>query len=205
MNTLSKEQLQKLTDAIIERLLEFELPAGKLPAKGVVRVAYEVICDFQRQQRITLLADKTYAEIEETRSVAKQVATQHVIAKAHEEIEARKRETSALPEKLTLTLGPEHILVTPLRNGEPKEDDNAQFKQLGSEEKAVLLREIIGELQMLSKHGEMLTQAEWDEHKPPHLPKAQAAVARYKITWGRLAEYANLEYQGRRPSPERAS
>lgn len=98
-------------------------------------------------------------------------------------------------------LGPEHTVVTPLKvAGRPMDEmDRDEFMHLGlnSEEKSAVLRDIIAELQMLSVHGEMLTMADWDARKPPTLPKAQAALMRYQMSWGQLAEYARLKYEGR--------
>ncbi len=99
------------------------------------------------------------------------------------------------------TLGPEHGMVTPLKvTGRTLEEADRALMCVGlnSEEKSAILRDIIAELQMLSANGEMPTMAIWDERKPPSLPKAPTALLRYGLTWGKLAEYANLKYEGRR-------
>lgn len=98
------------------------------------------------------------------------------------------------------TLGPEHTMVTPLKvAGRTLAEVDADLSglKLDSEEKADQLRAIIGELQMISQGGEMPTMAEWDKRKPENLPKAQTLLSRYRLSWGRLAEYANLKYEGR--------
>ena len=93
-------------------------------------------------------------------------------------------------------LGVEHTLVTPLkpRTLAEVDADEKRFAQLGSDEKAAQLRAIVNELRMLSAHGEMPSMAEWDERKPDDLPRAAAITQRHKLSWGRLAEYADLRF-----------
>lgn len=192
MSELTKEQLQQLTDEITDRLKEFEMPNAMIPTKGTIRVAYEVISAYLRGQMTPA-----------PRGFPEEAADKRHFA----ELERKKeiKITNGVAPSVAATLGPEHTVVTPLKNGTPRTLAEAQGDELteltGSELKAALLRQMIGELQMLSKHGEMPTQAEWDEHKPLHLPKAQAATQRFNLTWGRLAEYAHLRYEGRRPTP----
>lgn len=106
-------------------------------------------------------------------------------------------------------LGVEHTLVTLLqpRTLAEVDADEKRFAQLGSDEKAAQLRAIVNELRMLSAHGEMPSMADWDEKKPEDLPRATTLLQRHKLSWGRLAEYADLgfdlnERRGRRHNRE---
>lgn len=106
-------------------------------------------------------------------------------------------------------LGVEHTLVTPLkpRTLAEVDADEKRFAQLGSDEKAAQLRAIVNELRMLSAHGEMPSMADWDEKKPEDLPRATTLLQRHKLTWGQLAQYADLgfdlnERRGRRHNRE---
>ena len=196
MSELSKQELHELTEAICDRLKEFDSLTMALPTKGMVRIAYEVITSRLRSKEIVsvILSGETKRKPPEPPKEDRPRALDKSVPVAS--LEANH---------VAATLGPEHVLVTPLQaNGRTLEEADRDFMALGlnSAEKSALLRDIIAELQMLSDGGEMPTMAKWDKRKPPTLPSAQAVVARYKLTWGELAGYARLKYEGRRAKVE---
>lgn len=109
-----------------------------------------------------------------------------------------------LSEQATATLGPEHVVVPALVPRRPRtleevdaDEAAAKLRQSPPDRKADRLREIIHELQDLAVEDVMPTILLWDSARPPHLPKAQAIVKGYELSWSQLAEYAKLKYQGK--------
>lgn len=208
MTHLTKEQLHDLTARISERLAEFDDRAMPALSPGIVRLVHSVIAEWQAEQIVPApkspFNDDKFCQ---PFDLEEHMPKGETIVIRGDEL---KNAPTAYPApELTpaavSALGPEHVVVTPLKtngNGHHKPRTIAELDldndlidiALGSEEKAALLREIIGELQMLSRSGEMPAMAEWDERKPDHLPKAPAICARYKLNWGRLAEYARLTF-----------
>lgn len=168
--SLTKEQLQELMDAITERLQEFELPmpSAVLLTKGAVRIAHEVIMEFIERERTTVT-----------------VVKEHAAPKP-----AAKVEAAPASDKLALTLGVEHTLVTPLRSQEG--DDVALGKRHAD------FYAIIDELQRLAMGGMMPSMSTWDASRKAPLPKAQAVVNRFQKGWAQLAEVAGLQMERKR-------
>lgn len=71
-------------------------------------------------------------------------------------------------------------------------------RTLSAEFKADQMRAVLLELNVMAVNGVMPSKHVWDEKKPPELPTAAAIVARYDLTWGILAAYAKLIFEGKR-------
>lgn len=184
MIQLSKEELEELTSTIAGRIKEFEVPDAALPTRGIIRIAYEVITEFLRQQRITLIADKNYAEIEETRDVMRKAGLEHAVAKVNQ----------VSSERVVATLGPEHTLVTPLRS---QADDS-----VATDKRQADFDAIIKELKHLAMGGFMPSMATWDTSRLASLPKAHAAIGRFQKGWAELADIAGLKMGKRGPAKD---
>lgn len=157
MIALTSEQLAELRQAIVERLQEFEIPSGKLPSLGVVRMAYEIIAPFVRGQVTPPhVVGDDYAPQKDAQKHSD--GNQAKMAELYQELEKRKAEhiltedeadvinrhnrvpgyrpgeefgkpltiAGANEAGIAATLGPEHTLVTPLRNGRPPDPDVAR-------------------------------------------------------------------------------
>jgi hypothetical protein len=87
-------------------------------------------------------------------------------------------------------LGPEHVVVTPHRNGS---NGAAQRAQRLDEIKAAL-RDMA-----LITDGRMPKISEWNARKPAHLPAAGPLMMQYDFRdWGAVAKFANLPWIDRR-------
>lgn len=219
MSNLKLGQLAELTERVRARLAEFGEGAFDLPSLGVIRLVYDVIEEWH-EESTPLMPQKADAEdgelltiayvagVERGKAIAKPVEPERLATMSAPAVEAPATNGNGQhhSEQATAALGPEHTVVTPLQD-----DAIADSKSLrmGSEEKAAELRSIVNELRMLSAHGEMPSMAEWDEKKPDDLPRAATLCQRHKLSWGRLAEYADLTFdlnerksQGARKSVE---
>lgn len=218
---LTKEQLHELTGRVQERIDEFGPTAQHMPqmSPGVIRLVVDVFAEWQeardQKKKEEILRALGTIKSEECIGISE--------AKPEPEPESPPVNVWSVPEPKTVkakpepktvlpngngqhaelsseavaTLGPEHVTINPLKINNPptlEQVDELNDLAMGSVEKASLLREIIGELQMISEDGEMPTMAQWNDRKPAHLPKAAALLARYSLSWERLAEYARLRF-----------
>ncbi len=167
MSELSKEQVQTLQDAIIERLQEFELPAVMMPSKGLVRVAYDVISLYVRGQM----------------TPARQEAEdKHPAAQPRKPLPdpdvARDKLADALAQ------GSAGSLVLAMAKVEDDdEDDNPQ---------GATVQSVVSALKQMAMAGIMPRRVTWDNSRPTHLPNANALLKNYGVNWAELARMAEL-------------
>lgn len=206
MSDLSKDQLAELGKRVNDRIAEWEFPHNhsgiveRLPL-GVVRLVFDVIDEWHNEE-CWQRQDEPEADDPELDDIF----GPNDYAKRPDAAPVTNGNGAHLSEAATATLGPEHTTITPLNLTKPRTlaevDVDLTDLRLGSEEKAALLREIIGELQVMSQHDEMPTMAAWDAGKPTHLPKGQTICFRYQIGWERLAEYARLKFERKNKAKE---
>lgn len=181
MSNLTKQQLEALHSAVIERLREFDLPDTLLPTAGVVRLVVDV-----------------YAEADWDAPVSDEERDDTPPA-------VQFAETWPMPapisEHAAAALGPEHTVVTPIKNGNgthkiTREERIAQ--ELGDDTPLPANRhlpnkpELLAEIKRISMAGMMPTQAAFDAARPAVWSTAQAHLTRLGISWSELADEAGL-------------
>lgn len=214
MMTISNEDLAELTKRINARFDEFSVGGGPIfepVTLGIVRLVYGVIAEWQEETEPathnTIMGD--FAD-----DFALSTMTPPAYSNGHgAKPPATSREARApikddpLSVYANSTLGPEHVVVTPLKPTPPDPDvareklanalangsGGALEQAMDRDKKAEQLRAIIYELQDMAVDEVMPSMNFWNSAKPPHLPLAAALLARHNLTWNRLAEYAKLE------------
>lgn len=220
--TISKEQLAELTELVNERIAEWEfletMSIGSRLSRGVVRLVFDVIDEWHNEQCWQQDEQEATVEIDPLPAPRVIIRDSNTTSlRIEPPVTASNGNGVTLSESAVATLGPEHTVVTPVPpEASPEvaegslegrsvglvprrprtlgEADEILDLAQGSELKAALLREILGELQVMSKGGEMPSMVEYDERRPLHLGNARAITVRYKLTWARLAECANLRF-----------
>lgn len=166
MSELSKEQVQMLRDAIIERLMEFDLPDAMMPNKGVIRVAYDVIAAYLAQ------------------------STAPVAPAIHPAAQPRKPlpDPDVARDKLAdaLAQGSAGSLVLAMAKEDDEGDDPDAKKRADFDA-------LVRELQRVAMGGVMPRMTTWDAIKPAHMPTSKWIINNYRMGWRQLAEVADLQ------------
>ena len=209
MSNLTTEQLQDLTERINARLVEFGRDVFKETSPGVVRLTYDVIAEWREDNDDDRMS--AYQEGYREGHIAAET-------KSHDQaftlgykagLEAAKRAPvadkptepqPAVSAQAVATLGPEHTVVTPLKNGngEHKLTREERIKQeLGEDvsardRKLPTKAELIAEIKRISMAGMMPTMAAFDAARPAVWATAQAHCLRLKTNWTELAAEAEL-------------
>lgn len=187
--TLTTEQLSELTERINARLAEFGADMPQL-SRGIVRMAHDVIEEWWEgapKQWPQPPADDPVLDaysigFERGKEVAKPKPEPKFVT-----------QTAPVAETVAATLGPEHVIVTPLKNG------NGHHELPEGRGGNVLpdLNALIKEVKRISMGGTMPTQAQFNLAKPANWASATAHLVRLGISWEQLAEQAELKIRPR--------
>lgn len=177
MNT---QQLTELTNRINERLAKFGEGVFSVMPAGVVRLVHGVIEEWWE-------ADAFAAEPKQPAELPK--PAKPVVDALPAAIFRPEPQPQPVSEKAAAVLGPEHTIVTPLKNGNGHHE--AAVSHFGNALPDIYA--VIKELKRISMAGMMPTQAQFDAARPANWATAQAQCKRFDMTWGQLAEEAGLK------------
>lgn len=217
MSNLTPSELDELTARINARFEEFsvgDLAVFEPVTRGVVRLVLSVIEEWQQPPLSTItpnppapplkvigVGDDPHAYIQPAPkyikpSVMEVATTNGTNGNGHAKelsSQAQPLPTTTLTASAKATLGPEHVVVNPLR-------DEPALSRRGN----VLptREELIAELKRQSMAGVMPTLAAFDEARPANWATAGAHMKRFNMTWEELAHEAGLKPNPRRgPAP----
>jgi hypothetical protein len=188
MNTLTQEQLRKLTELVRARLEEFEISDVAMPSRGVVRLIHDTITEWQRCDVMDTPAAMPATQPHEVTPIDPEPepeAEPVAVLPAPQPVNGNGYHLSA---QAKATLGPEHTVVTPLAERKTGRNGNV----LPS------LAEIIAEVRHQSMGGMMPSMAVFDEARPANWATASAHLVRLGLTWEGLANEAGLKMRPRK-------
>lgn len=203
MNSPTKEQLSDLTEALNQRLEEFEIVAMPTITVGIMRQAYDVIQAWMQEHAGDSWRELDIAPPAPPAMVSRmpvmvapvtahepaygngrhadelELSTASVVTLGAAHTGGNGHHHAALSPSAIATLGPEHTTVTPLKG--------RGGNVLPS------LPELVAEVRRLSMGGTMPTMAVFDEARPATWATAAAHLNRLGLTWETLAEAAGLK------------
>lgn len=186
MNTLSSNQLIVLTNRINARLSEFgEVFEPTTP--GVVRLAHDVIEQWRCEEVPPATVEAVAMEAAQEEKLAlpakdlnsfdpiQELASVPPVAEPYRNGHATSIATQPVTKSVATTLGPEHTVVTPLKEG--------SLPTRGM---------LVEEVKRQAMGGVMPTMDAFNMARPALWATAQAHLTRLDLSWGELAQEAGL-------------
>lgn len=193
MNRLTSQQVDKLTSRVNERFGEFAVGESAIfepVTRGVMRLVFDVIEEWRGEEgEIATATEPTSGPLYIAPDKLASNLTTAIDRAEKEHVANGNGHAKELSSQAIATLGPEHVVVNPLR------DDTAK----GRGNMLPTREELIAEVRRQAMGGVMPTMAAFNDARPANWATAQAHLTRLGLSWEQLTEESGLKPNPRGP------